>query len=275
MINGNPFFEVKREGLQTVGSGLAVNKEALINSETNDLLGIVSPGYEIVTHEQVANLFGDALGQYDHQVIGNHLDSTGRRWKQRIIFNDDRLNFDIDGRGDNTGVMLELFNGYDARTSFGYELMGFRSYCTNGMVMGKKSLFREALSHFISAIDRLQRSFELKWPAFKDNVSTWQEWTSIPYSKDQFGAFLESKVKNDNNKKGPISTKMSETIMGEWEPALNIQRLDNTVWGSFNVLTYLATHKTKARKGSNLFSNRYNTMNRLAADFYDEYKLAA
>jgi hypothetical protein len=266
----NPFFAVNREKLQTVGSGIEVNKEALINAETGDLLGIVSPNYEIVTHEQVANLFGDALDQYDHEVVGNHTDSTGRRWKQRIVFNDERLNFDIDGRGDNTGVMLELFNGYDARTAFGYNLLGFRSYCKNGMVMGRRNIFREGLNHFVNAIERLQRAFELKWPAFRDNVSTWQSWTGIPYSKEQFGGFLESKVKNDNNKKGLISTKMSETIMGEWEPALNTQRLDNTVWGSFNVLTYLATHKTKARKGSNLFSNRHNTMNRLAADFYDE-----
>jgi len=271
----NPFFDVKREKLITVGSEIEVPKEALINAETNDLMGIVSPGYEIVTHNQVANLFGEALGQYDHKVIGNHLDSTGKRWKQRIIFEDDRLNFDIDGRGDNTGVMLELFNGYDARTSFGYELMGFRSYCTNGMVMGKKSIFREALSHFVAAIDRLRSSFELKWPAFRDNIGIWQEWTSIPYTGDQFQSYLEGKVKSEDNGKGFLSTKMAETIHGEWIPCLSAQNLDETMWGGFNVLTYLATHKTKARKGSNLFSNRYRTMNRLAADFYDEYKLAA
>lgn len=270
MNNGNPFFEVKREKLQTVGSGIEVPKEALINAETNALLGIVSPGYEVVTHEQVAGLFGDVLAQYDCTVIGNYLDSTGRRWKQRVIFNDDRLNFDIDGRGDNTGVMLELFNGYDARTSFGYNLLGYRSYCTNGMVMGRKDLFREALSHFINAIDRLQQSFELKWPAFRDNVGIWQNWTQIGFSEDQFKAFLEAKIKSEANKKGYISEKMAETIALEWRPGLAANKLDETAWGAFNVLTWLATHHTKARKGSNLFSNRYGTMNRLAEDFYTQ-----
>jgi len=266
----NPFFEVKREKLQTVESGLSINKEALINSENNAVLGIVSPGYEIVTHNQVANLFADVLAQYDFETIGNHLDATGRRWKQRVIFKDSRLNFDIDGRGDNTGVMLELFNGYDARTAFGYELMGFRSYCTNGMVMGKRSLFREALSHFTDAIDRLQRSFEMKWPAFRDNISIWQRWTQIPFSEDQFKLFLESKIKSNANKKGMISEKMAETIAAEWRPGLEANKLDETAWGAFNVLTWLATHHTKARNGSNLFSNRYGTMNRLAEDFYSQ-----
>jgi len=264
----NPYFEVKREKIQTE-SGIGINKEALINSETDQLLGIVSPGYEVVTHEQVAGLFSDALETYNHDVIGNYLDSTGRRWKQRIVFKDERLNFDIDGRGDFAGIMLELFNGYDARTAFGYNLLGFRYYCTNGMVTGKKSLFRESLSHFNDAIDRLQRAFELKWPAFESRVGIWQDWTRIPYTEDQFKLYLESKVKN-GNKKGLISEKMAEGIVAEWTPSLNVQNLDETMWGAFNVLTYLATHKTKARNGSNLFSNRYNTMNRLAEDFYNE-----
>ena len=264
----NPYFEVKREKIQTE-SGIGINKEALINSETDQLLGIVSPGYEVVTHEQVAGLFSDALETYNHDVIGNYLDSTGRRWKQRIVFKDERLNFDIDGRGDFAGIMLELFNGYDARTAFGYNLLGFRYYCTNGMVTGKKSLFRESLSHFNDAIDRLQRTFELKWPAFESRVGIWQDWTRIPYTEDQFKLYLESEVKN-GNKKGLISEKMAEGIVAEWTPSLNVQNLDETMWGAFNVLTYLATHKTKARNGSNLFSNRYNTMNRLAEDFYNE-----
>ena len=270
MRNGNPFFEIKREKLQTVTSGIEVPKEALINAETNALLGIVSPGYEVVTHEQVANLFAGVLAQYSCTVIGNYLDSTGRRWKQRILFKDDRLNFDIDGRGDNTGVMLELFNGYDARTSFGYNLLGYRSYCTNGMVMGRKDLFRESLSHFVDAIERLQRAFELKWPAFRENVGIWQKWTGIGYTEDMFKVFLEAKVKSEANKKGYISEKMAESIFLEWRPGLTANKLDETAWGAFNVLTWLATHKTKARKGSNLFSNRYGTMNRLAEDFYSE-----
>jgi hypothetical protein len=264
----NPYFEVKREKLVTE-SGLMTNKEALINSESDAILGIVSPGYEVVTHEQVAGLFSDALETYKHDVIGNYLDSTGRRWKQRIVFKDDRLNFDIDGRGDFAGIMLELFNGYDARTAFGYNLLGFRYACTNGMVTGKTSLFRESLSHFNDAIDRLQRAFELKWPAFESRVGIWQDWTRIPYTEDQFKLYLESKIKN-GNKKGLISEKMAEGIVAEWTPSLNTQNLDETMWGAFNVLTYLATHKTKARNGSNLFSNRYNTMNRLAEEFYNE-----
>ena len=264
----DPYFEVKREKLVTE-SGLMTSKEALINSEPDVVLGIVSPGYEVVTHEQVAGLFSDALETYNHDVIGNYLDSTGRRWKQRIVFKDERLNFDIDGRGDFAGIMLELFNGYDARTAFGYNLLGFRYACTNGMVTGKKSLFRESLSHFTDAIDRLQRSFELKWPAFESRVGIWQDWTRIPYTEDQFKLYLESKTKN-GDKKGLISEKMAEGIVAEWTPSLNVQNLDETMWGTFNVLTYLATHKTKARNGSNLFSNRYNTMNRLAEDFYNE-----
>jgi len=264
----NPFFKVRREKLKTVDSELLLDKEALINDETGDLLGIVSPGYQIVTHEQVASLFDEALSHYKYELVGDYNDSTGRRWKRRLIFRDDDLVFNIGG--DSTGVMLELFNGYDARTAFGYNLLGFRSFCSNGLVMGRKDLFRESLSHFTDAIDRLQHSFELKWPAFRSTVDVWQSWTQMPFGKDDFQAFVESKVKSSNNKKGYISNKLAETVVLEWKPLLEKNKCEETAWGSFNVLTWLATHKTKARRGSALFSNGYKLMSRLAEDFYLE-----
>jgi hypothetical protein len=49
---------------------------------------------------------------------------------------------------------------------------------------------------------------------------------------------------------------------------MNNGKLEENKYGAYNVLTFLATHETKARKGSNVFSSRYNTINRMAADMY-------
>jgi hypothetical protein len=50
---------------------------------------------------------------------------------------------------------------------------------------------------------------------------------------------------------------------------MNEQKLNENKYGAYNVLTFLATHETKARNGSNIFSARHNTINRMAGDLYD------
>jgi hypothetical protein len=267
----NPFFDIQRETVQT-NSGITVpNKQALINAETQNVLGLVSPNYEVVTNREVDNLFQEAINDLSIDNIKDHMDADSKRWKRQIIFNDDRLNFEI-VKSDIVGILLEIHNGFTGRTSFGYNLMGYRWVCENGMVMGKKSLFSESYAHYVDSPEALRDSFTLKFEAFQKTADVWSGWSEIEFNREEFARFVESHTKLVNVKATPdqyVTPRVSETIIGSYEPMLNLHKLDENKWGAFNVLTALATHKTQARNGSNLFSNRYNTVNRLAADLYD------
>ena len=83
----NPFYEVKVEKLMTE-SGLEVNKNALVNSETDDVVGLVSPNYDVVKNETVADLFQKAVKNVGIKDVVNHLDGTTKRWKQFIVLSD-------------------------------------------------------------------------------------------------------------------------------------------------------------------------------------------
>ena len=56
----NPFFEVKKEEVFTASGVKIPNKVALVNSDLNEVVGFVSPGYDIVENQAVTNLFEEA-----------------------------------------------------------------------------------------------------------------------------------------------------------------------------------------------------------------------
>ena len=262
----NPFFPVIKEKVQTL-SGLDVGKFALINQETNDVLGLVGKDYEIIENHDVNELFMEAISDLGVSKTIDHLDSNTKRWKRHIVFDRNSLDFEVQP-GDNVGVMLEIYNGLTGRTSFGYNLMGYRWLCENGMVSGKEKLFSESLAHYVGNPEKLRESFEMKFDLFRNQVDVWKEWVNVPFDHVAFDTFV--------NGQSYITEKVGKDIVDMFPVLLERQNLMENKWGAFNVLTNIATHETKARRGSNVFSNRYNNVNRLAADLYHwEDKLAA
>lgn len=255
----NPFFDVREESVYT-DSGITIPKKALINDETNEVIGIVSENYEMITNDDVNILFDEALNGVEVEEIQDHMDATTQRWRRRIILGGDDFTFDV-LPGDCVGLLLEIFNGYNARTAFGYELMGYRHFCSNGQILGKRSLFRESYAHYVDNPEKLRLSVNSKMDGFRENVLTWKEWTQIPFSQSNFDNFVDSR--------SYIGKKVAENIKERYEPVINNQELDENKYGAYNVLTYLATHDTKARKGSNIFSARHNAINRMAGDLYN------
>jgi len=260
----NPFFKIRSEGVHTT-SGLELNKLAVINDETDDVLGIVSPNYELVTNEMVNDLFLDSMVNIEVKEVTDHMDAITRKWKRRFIFDGNGLNFEII-KGDFVGIALEIFNGYDARTAFGYELMGFRYVCSNVLVMGKQSLFKESYAHYVNNPEKLRVSYEMKFEMFKENVDIWKRWSEESFDEETFKEFVEGR--------SYLGEKAKVAMVDSYTRVLNSEGLDATKYGAFNVLTFLATHETKARNGSNLFSNAFKNINRMAADLY-EYCIAA
>jgi hypothetical protein len=158
----NPFFGIREEKVLTA-SGLEIpNKIALVNEDLNSIVGFVSPGYDVVHNEDISNMFAGAISDLKVAKVIDHMDATTKRWKRQIIFDDGRLTSEI-STSDVVGVLLEVYNGYDGRTAYGYSLMGYRWMCSNGMVMGKKELFSQSFTHYDGNVDKLRDSFGMKF----------------------------------------------------------------------------------------------------------------
>jgi hypothetical protein len=268
----NAFFNIRKEKVLT-DTGIEIpNKVALVNADLGSVVGFVSPGYDVVENRVIAEMFDAATRDYKVQSVKDHLDNTTRRWKRQVIFDKDSFGVDV-LPSDVVGVMLEVYNGYDARTSYGYTLMGYRWACTNGMIMGKKELMSESYAHYDGNVEKLRESFGVKFNLFEKNTKVWQKWSCEGFDQDEFDKFVNTYTKPENGrarKNQYLTPRISQTVKDSYQPLLAQQNLDATKWGAFNVLTWLATHETKARGGSNLFSNRYQTYARLAGDFYND-----
>lgn len=255
----NPFFNIEQEPLFT-RSGIAVKKVALINTDTNDVVGVVSPGYEVVTNKQVADLFDEAFQGMRIKNIEDHLDATTKRWKRMIQLDMSEYTFDITGRDDITQIRVEIFNGYDARTAYGFDISAYRLVCSNGMVAKDRDLLSERFVHFSNNANLLLESFKTKFQNFGSTIDTWKRWAREEYSHEDFNSFVGSIP--------GITDKMGEYLMDSYNKSLLRYKDPMTKWSAFNGLTYAATHETKARKGSNLFSNRFNFVTKVSNAFY-------
>lgn len=265
----NPFFDIRREKLITESGIELDNRVALINDETNKPVGFVSKGYKVTTNKEIKDIFDSALDiafkDNDKNRVIDHMDATGRRWKRQIILGQDEFQFNIKDN-DMVGIMLTVSNGYDGKTAVSYDISGFRYMCTNGLVTGIKKMFSDSFAHVTDNIEQLVQSFNAKFSMFNNTIGMWEEWARLPYSKTNFEKFLE--------KRDYLSNKTREVIMSRYEPIMNKYPLDESKWSAFNVLTELTTHETKARKGSNVFSNGFKTLEKVTMDFYKENQLA-
>jgi hypothetical protein len=253
-----PFFEISQEPIFVNGTEVK-NKRAIVNIENEEVLGIVGKKYEIVHNSMVRDLFADALSSYPVLKTIDHLDAVGKRWKRQIILNDDSLKFEV-LPVDVVGIMLEIFNAYDGKTSFGYEIFGFRYACENGLITGKQSMFSKSYHHFQNNPNKLLKDFESHFESFHGNVEIWKRWTKESMSKSLFEDFIQNK--------NFLGDRLKAELIESYYPLHEEMKLKESMWSAFQIITYLATHKVAARRGSGIFSHRKSLLDLLAEKFY-------
>ena len=256
----NPFYDIIQEPLFTQ-SGIPVGKVGLVNAETQDVVGVVSPGYEVIPNKVVADLFDEAFQGMNVRSVADHLDASTKRWKRLIRLDVDEYTFDVTGKGDITQVQVEIFNGYDGRTAYGFDINAMRLVCTNGMVAKDRELLSERYVHFNNNADLLLESFKQKFRNFGATIETWGRWAKEEYTAIEFQNFVDSL--------SFVTEKMGEYLRDNYRESTTLYNEQPTKWAAFNALTYAATHKTKARKGSSLFSNRHNFLTKVSNRFYE------
>jgi len=259
----NPFFNVGRAKVEARGIH-SENFETMINEDTQKIIGIVTPRYELVHNNEIANLFDDAINilNPDDVTTKDYLNLNTTIWKRRMILDSDKFSLEITP-GDKLGVMIEIWNSYNGKTSFGYEIMGFRWICSNGMIMGKRRLFRESFKHIISSPEMLANSIETRFKSFVINADIWKKWVNDSFDFESFKAFLDDKEY--------VKDRLKEALLVYWYETKQRENFKNaTKWLAFNTITWAVTHAAGGRKGqAGIFSHKTNILNRLAEDFYE------
>jgi hypothetical protein len=256
----DPFFKIEQAPIWTLdnfGDRYEVpNRMAIINDSNAAILGIVSKNYIPVMNKDVYDLFLEALKHLEIKKEIHHLDKDGRKWFCDFVISGNQTEFDITGTGDIVGILIRAFNAYDGKSTFGYEIMGYRYLCSNGQIFGKRSLFSKGFRHFIGKAEKLMEDFSLQFRLFESNAELWGQWSTTEYWTDDFTKFLADKKY--------VGEKLSKYLIDE-----HVHKHCITKWDVYNIFTRIATHETQGRNNvSGVFTNKYKILTRLIEDFY-------
>ena len=269
------FFNVVREPAFATFNGVTqeINKDVLFNEDTGNVLGVVSKQYNLVKNDEVKSYFDEAFGGYNVTVLNDHLSNNDAKWVREVVFNDDQFVKEI-LPSDVVNLKLKIWNGY-GDTSIGFGLEGYRQVCKNGM-MGWRDMFSTKLIHWgkDDIINTIRNSFTNQFNNYQVVFDKMAAWAKEPFTQKDFGKFIDIRTKTDEkHAERYLTEKQAEGIKAQFPVVMNRYNEAETVWGSYNVLTAIATHETATKSSkSNLFTHGYKRMERLTEDFV---KLAA
>jgi hypothetical protein len=275
----NPFFEVERKKLHTVWEKsvpdifgrepwidrqvIDVGRDVLLNKETGQVVGVVTPKYKFVHNSQLADKIDHMVEQLPVEKVDDHLDIRGSRWQRDILLAGEQFSFLMDRSrigGDVVKTKISFFNGYDGKTSAGWMIGAWRQICKNGM-MGWRKIYGALFPHLTEdIIERFHQLFVEKHIEFGREMSLMQHLSEQDMTRNEFITFLLTRELPDRTKK---------KLFYGFEMIMNKFNESESKWGFYNVITAWATHNTKGRGGSNIFSAGYKQMDTIAKELIE------
>lgn len=241
-------FEIRREPL-FVKSGIQVEKQALIRVDTGDILGIVSPDYNLITHQEAIEKTENAFGSIgDFQKRKQIISKAGARIFIEYEFPGMAIDF---GNDDKINPVLILSNSYDGWTGFGFFLGAYVFICSNGMRIGK-GIFEVRHKHTTGLnINTIIENASQAFSMFNTNVK--------PRIFQMKGIQIDFVTRlNDIQNKNILPKKLVTEVSGR----MAIKQ--GSEWDLYNVFTKFLTHD---------YSKSYERYNQLQELVSKEFNL--
>lgn len=209
-------------------------RKAIINDDTNQVISIVSDRYELLEHKKVVDIFDNVDGITRNNI---KLSDDGG-----IMF----ANYKLDGldvyevaKGDYVDFSIRAFNSYNFATGCGFEIIGNRLICTNGMTI-PKSVARFSFKHMKNdGLSKLSETIFNSKMSIPSMGNAWREWNKIiPYYDKKEGFVKQLNLTPD----------VEEDMLINFEGG-------HTLWDVYNVLTHYITHDMNNR-GKNRIANQ-------------------
>lgn len=239
-LDSNYNFPVELQPIY-FGDNLEIkDKKAVIRTDTNTPLGVVSNGYGLVNHAAVVDAFREAGKKYNikEQIA---LTNDGRDLYYKMLF--PKVEMTV-AKGDVVQMALTIKNSYSGHGSLAIIFQAMRLVCLNGMVIGSK--FLQFNYRHMGEVGGFANKdmIEGASAAFKHHIKMFGEKTPV-ISQMAKTEFLPSDTYFNTD-----FVKMPEYLLDvAQEKFENEQML--SVWGYYNSLTYAITHKQKKEEAAN------------------------
>lgn len=250
--NENPpaFFDVEMKPLTVqVPFGNGFNYEsipqnmamAVVNSETNQALGIHTNSYKLVAHAEVYNAVSKAIEEANISkdfTITHGTMRNGAQYRGEVIFNDLVIEPVVD---DIIKYRLRFWNSYDGSLSIGIMCDGLRLWCLNGCTTPDTIAGYRAKHTSNINIEGMGKSIGHSLDMFHNNrkvyklmADTYLSYAELEHNLKNFCRYTTASGKVRINEKRYTDVKQSIDT--------NIHLLGENLWALYNGLTQWATH---------------------------------
>lgn len=222
--------------------------QAVVRTDTNDVLGVHGSRYRILSHDDVVNSIMDAVKQSnitnDYDMKVRTIDG-GRKLRGEILFNNVTIEPAV---GDIVKFRISFFNSYDGSWSFSQAADGLRLWCLNGCTtpMGTgRSVFKHTQSINVEgSANKIVEGLDV----FINNRDLWRAWMNVPVTDQIAEAFFKHTIAKAPSKQQlrlKTNEKQLESLLTIWgnEKA----QLGANKWALYNCMTYWASHTSELR----------------------------
>lgn len=237
------------------------NKKALVRTDTNDSVAVVSNSYQVAQHP-------DAFRTVERIIAGSDLDLTGiernidtshngARAYARYTFPAHEIET---SRGDSATLEMLARNSFDGSWCFHVDIGAIRMACLNGQVFIEDFAFFKSKHtrglNMAHAARKLSKSLEV----YEKEVERWKEWKyTLVANYEAFNIF--SKVANCKHFITPGASSVydllnmpevhrNKTLVNLWNhyETDESKALGSNLWAVYNTLTHWATHAPAGKK---------------------------
>ena len=202
---------------------------------TNKLLGLHSPQYRTVKHEEGIVLLEDAIianPEFGEAEWSIEQYDDGRR--ARAIAKFTEVEYPITN-GDTVNPRVEYYNSYDGGWAEKFIFGAFRLVCANGLIVGERFLYEKVIHWGEERPVDIQMLLKESMHRFSTQVDLWKQWADreLEFSIDQYEQVV-----------APFGNKQRKEIAEEVDKENSKNAL--SLWTFFNVLTAFITHRIKS-----------------------------
>jgi hypothetical protein len=209
--------------------------KAIRDAKTGKLLGLHSPNYRTVKHEEGIVLLEDAIvtnPEFGEAEWAVEQYDDGRR--ARVVARFHEVEYPITN-GDVVNPRMEYYNSYDGGWAEKFIFGAFRLVCANGLIVGERFLFEKVIHWGEERPVDIQMLLRESMHRFSTQVDLWKQWADrkLDFSIDQY----EQAV-------APFGIKQRKEIAEEVDKENSKNAL--SLWVFYNILTWYITHKIQS-----------------------------
>jgi hypothetical protein len=243
--------------IKTAGGVKISSKRAVVDQDTGNVLGVVSPRYKIIKNSELLKVVRPTIEELKLNPDPMISSSRGGAITYFKFLGEKRVQGEV-AKGDIVQFGVEFFNSYDGSTPIGFHIIAMRLVCTNGLVVPKsiKEIFVRHTSD--ATVGQVRDSLADFFPKTTRVIELWKHWAEIVPKRSQL----------DDSLKGIVSQRDSKMFLERYDA---LKSKDKNAWQFYNLFTYHTSHELKAKKQDRMALKQFELnerfVNRMATVF--------